>query len=122
MLKEGNITSNAGNTLINCERETRSVLNGIKNEFTKVYSLTQDAGEGGFHDAISAFRDLMSKFTHHEYEIQIHNAYKPIIDAFIGNIIKQMGKIIQNLKIGIKEMSMVTSITIKPPYTAQTPD
>ena len=85
VLKEGSITSNAGTTLINCEREARSVLNGIKNEFTKVYSLVQDTDENGFHDAISAFRDLMNKFTYHEYEMQIHNAYKPIIDAFIDN-------------------------------------
>lgn len=87
MLKEGCMTSNAGDTLRNCSREARSVLNGIKNEFTKVYGMTSDAAHDGdsFHDAISAFRDLMSKFTSHEYEIQIHNAYKPIIDAFIDN-------------------------------------
>lgn len=87
VLNEECITSHAGDILNNCARNVRSVLNGIRNEFVKVYDMTRDAANDGdsFHDAISAFRDLMSKFTHHEYEMQINNAFKPIIDTFMTN-------------------------------------
>ncbi len=85
-LNESSLSSNAANVLVSCKHNVRSVLTNLKNEFIKVYGLLSDAADDrdSFHNAMSAYSDLMGKFTYHTYEDQIHEAFRPVVDAYIN--------------------------------------
>ena len=87
VLKESALSSNAADVLKSCNHNLGKVLQSMKNDFVKVYSLLRGGveNENDFHKAISAYRDIMDKFTNHEYLSQISNAYEPITNAFINS-------------------------------------
>ena len=87
VLKENALSSNAADVLRSCSHNISAVLENMKKDFANVYGMLRDGVETkeDFHKVISAYRDIMNKFTYHKYESQIHHAYDPITKAFINS-------------------------------------